>query len=268
MADYCFILSWERPLYLWATLYSLYHNTRKPLNFVLVDNNSQDPLVEKIVRGFDRRGMFSDVLMHSENVPLRTQKTFNTYRDKLGDFFYRCNNDVLVPAEVCWASNYEAIYRSHANLGMIGSVCEPDDFLEPEQVQRLFPELTEREKAFYSKLNSPERRVTLDLSRDADKGDFANPPGRLTLLDSAAIATVGFHRDRQLAQKLTDAGYDWTITTGFRHRHLSLSNIFDYPPEESQDYMAAHAAYYQCSTSRGLLSRMKSMTTFALKRLR
>ena len=51
------ILSWNRPLYLWAALDSLYRHTRQPARFILVDNNSDDPGVRDVVTGFTRRGI-------------------------------------------------------------------------------------------------------------------------------------------------------------------------------------------------------------------
>jgi hypothetical protein len=57
-----FIHSYNRPLYLWASLDSLYRGTRHPHRFVFLDMASDDRLVRQVVAGFERRGMFSGVV--------------------------------------------------------------------------------------------------------------------------------------------------------------------------------------------------------------
>ena len=246
---FCFILSYERPVYLWATLYSLLRNTRKPLRYVLIDNNSQDPLVAHVIRGFERRGMFHEVRMCAENDPRRMQKIITEFGQRLGAFFYFVENDVMVPQHVCWASVYEQVYLAHPMVGMVGSLCETDDFTDEEIIRREFPGMSDPDVSFYSYSGvlAVERTGLLDPSRDATFGDFPNPPGRLLLLSTEGLMRVGgLQTDSTLARELRAAGYTWYITPKFRHRHLSLMAYFDYPNGSTTmpiDYAAARATF-------------------------
>ncbi len=44
---FVFILSWERPIYTWVCLDSLYRETNSPAKFVIADNASRDPMVKQ-----------------------------------------------------------------------------------------------------------------------------------------------------------------------------------------------------------------------------
>ena len=182
MSPYCFILSWERPIYLWATLYSLYRNTSANMNYVLVDNASKDPLVSHVIRSFERRGMFAEVRTYDNNSPKRLQLIFNEYADRLGEYFFFTENDVIVPELVCWASAYEEVFRAHSRVGMVGSLCEPDDFVDRDTVLREMPKLSSRELEYYVRAKSCERDAILELSRDLTTGDFPNSAGASALV--------------------------------------------------------------------------------------
>ena len=64
-----FIISRNRPLYLWACLDSLFKFTRYPHHFIFGDNGSDDPAVPRVIDGFRRRGMFHSELLRPENDP-------------------------------------------------------------------------------------------------------------------------------------------------------------------------------------------------------
>ena len=57
----------NRPLYLWACLDSVYRNTRYPHRFTMLDMASEDPLVGQVIAGYERRGMFSQVIRAKRN---------------------------------------------------------------------------------------------------------------------------------------------------------------------------------------------------------
>ena len=57
----------NRPLYLWACLDSLARHTRHPRRFTMLDMASADPLVAQVIAGFERRGMFSQVIRAPRN---------------------------------------------------------------------------------------------------------------------------------------------------------------------------------------------------------
>ena len=231
MAPYCFILSWNRPIYLWATLESLYRNTAVDMNFVLLDNNSTDPLVAHVVQSFERRGMFKEVQMCSDNIPNRVELWISQNKPDLGEYFFFVENDVEVPASPCWATTYIETYNAHQNVGMVGSLCDKTDFVDEEKILSQNPGISQKDLDYYvyGGSRAVEKTASLPTDRDSTVGDFPNPPGRLLLLDTAAIAECGFETDYRLAKNLVQSGYSWYITPKFVHRHLSLMNYYDYP---------------------------------------
>src|SRR5690349_290753 len=97
------ILSWNRPLYLWASLDSLYRHTRQPARFILIDNNSDDPEVRAVVKGFERRAMFHTVEWAPVNSPTRAHAAMRKYRSLFGGFFVYVECDtVVLDTDPCW----------------------------------------------------------------------------------------------------------------------------------------------------------------------
>lgn len=97
------ILSWNRPLYLWTCLDSLYRYTRRPARFIIVDNNSDDAMVRPIIEGFERRGMFHEVEWADTNSPTRIIEMFHKHRSISGEYFAYIESDVAVfDTDPCW----------------------------------------------------------------------------------------------------------------------------------------------------------------------
>ena len=222
-----FVLSWERPIFLWATLDSIYRNTRRDLNIILIDNGSRNPDVHDIINGFSRRDMFAEIRKYGENRPDRMGLVYQQYQDHLGPYFFFCENDVVVPERMCWASEYEKIWKQVSDIGMIGSFCDKSDFIDPQFIRRKEPGLSDAQVQFYSKSESPERRVVLPVDTNIWPHEAPNPPGRLLLLSKEAIHQVGVHPDAVLALKMKEKGFRSIICTSFVHRHLSLMNWYD-----------------------------------------
>lgn len=224
------ITSYNRPLYLWACLDSLYRHTRHPHRFVLLDMASEDPVVEQVIAGFERRGMFSQVIRAPRNHPEELWKVLWPLVEEAGEFFACADGDVIVEdRNPCWLGAFAALMRKDPALAMVGPAIDARDFIAWERARALEPGLDEQQLAGLIKLHSPER--TQNLS-DLDAHDLAhphNPPGRLLLLRSAALARVGAGTDGMVDRRLRDAGYETGIAPSVRHRHLSLLNLFDYP---------------------------------------
>ncbi len=237
-----FVLSHERPLFLWATLDSLYRNTRMDVRFVLLENGSKDPMVRDVISGFDRRGMFDRILWNSENDPRLIEKAFQESLADLGDRFSYCENDVVVPETVCWASEYENVYRNEPSVGMIGSFCDPRDFPDPGFVSKLFPDASDEQIVFLSKANSPERKFKIEPGMVTWPNPDQHPPGRLLWLSTTAVTQTGVHADHLLGEKMRATGYKTRVCTTFRHRHLSLLNAFD---TNDETYAARRDSFFK-----------------------
>ena len=97
-----FVLSWNRPIYLWVCLDSLYRHTRAPHRIVLADNHSSDPLVARVIEGFERRGLFTAVHRCSDNDPRRFERLIEQYWDQIGDYLVLVEGDIeILPCEPC-----------------------------------------------------------------------------------------------------------------------------------------------------------------------
>ncbi len=225
---YVFILSWERPKYLWASLDSLYCNTKHPCNFVLIDNASQDPMVRQIIDGFDRRGMFHALHFMEKNHPDSFEEILKLYSSEIEDYFVYVESDVVIySSENCWLSQMTKLMDDHPQLAMLGSRIDTKDFIEPEFARRQVPDMLPEQFENLIKAESPERE------RQNPAGEFSdfplNPPGRLTLLRLKPLMEVGFQRDSKLHKALRARDYDTGIAYNVVHRHLSLLNFYDYP---------------------------------------
>jgi hypothetical protein len=222
-----FILSWERPLYLWASLDSLFRYTLYPHRFVLIDNGSRDPLVRVVIEGFERRGMFAAMHLEPKNLPGNLARIVSDYRPSLGDWFAYVESDVMVePTQPCWLGEYAQLMAGNPRLAMVGSCADRTDFVSLETAQRLFPDVPSARLESLVKASSPERHFV--PGRGALSDPF-NPPGRLLLFRTEAVDRVGIRADADMYRALRALGYQAGIANRVRHRHLSFLNAYDYP---------------------------------------
>ncbi len=222
-----FMLSYERPLYLWACLDSLFRYTKYPCRFIIADNNSQDPLVRKVINGFERRKMFHAVHLCEDNDLARVEWMLSAHRELLGDYWVYCESDVVVgPSLPCWLERFSNHMVANPKLGMLGSYIDTSDFVSLEHGRRLYASATEDELAAIIKLNSPERAI--DAIEKAPIISPFNPPGRLLIMRTETLEKVPFQPDNLMHRGMLKSGYETGIATDVVHRHLSLMNVFDY----------------------------------------
>ena len=223
-----FILSWQRPLYLWACLDSLRKTTTAPCRFVLLDNASSDPLVQRVIDSFEKRGLFHRVHRRRENSPLALTEAVAEYQAELGEYFGFIENDVLVlPSQPSWLEEYQDLCAADPKLAMLGSYVDKSDYLDPAWAARQFPGISEKQLEFLTKSKSTER--TLADHYDERLVDVINPPGRFLYLKTEAFLQTGDLPDYRMYLAMKGLGYSCGIATRVRHRHLSLANAFDYP---------------------------------------
>ncbi len=226
-----FILSYERPLYLWATLDSLYRATKSEMRFVLIDSGSRDPLVHRVIEGFSRRGLFHHVVKLEHNNKEWAKPFFDEWHDRVGDVFFFVESDVVIQQEqTCWAQRMMDIMKGNPSIAMLGSQVDKSDFINPTHLEkRLQRKLTDEENMLI-KLSSPERTMS-NIGPDKIESPF-NPPGRLLALRTKPLrehlGNVMRWRDGQMHNILRRHGWDTGIYGGVIHRHMSLCNYFDY----------------------------------------
>jgi glycosyltransferase involved in cell wall biosynthesis len=221
------IMSWERPLYLWASLDSLYRNTKSNVDFILIDNNSRDPLVAKVISGFNRRGMFSEVINSPTNDPGIIEKQIQRLQPVLGRYFAFVESDVIIErGENCWVKTMVDIMESRPRLAMLGSQVDKTDFIDLERAVTQIGRQLDEQFTNLLKARSPERASCVDPGM---LDEPHNPAGRLLMLRNDALREVGFAADGALYRKLKDKGFEALVTGDVIHRHLSLLNFFDYP---------------------------------------
>jgi GT2 family glycosyltransferase len=224
-----FIHSYNRPLYLWASLDSLYRGTRHPHRFVFLDMASDDPLVRQVVAGFERRGMFSEVVWSPRGDIDSFWALLWPRLAEVGPFFAYCETDVIVEGtDPCWLTTLAALMQGAPRLAMLGSVIDKHDFVGFDEARRLEPQAEDHRLRDMIKWFSPERAQ----DPSAVEGSIFsphNPAGRLLMMRSEALAKVGAGVDAVLHEKFIAAGYEIGIATAVRHRHLSLLHVYDYP---------------------------------------
>jgi hypothetical protein len=225
---YVFILSWERPLYLWVCLDSLRRNTRTPCRFVLIDNASRDPQVGEVIRSVEARGFFHRVHRESENRPESLMRVIESHGHGSGGYIAYIESDVVVlPEGGCWLKQFMDAVAADPAYTLLGSRVDKSDFVDPAWAATHYPGLPAERLESLIKGKSPERQLQ-DSYAEAIIDPF-NPPGRLLYVKRAFIEAHGFLQDRLLYQACKQAGHKAGILTRLRHRHLSFQNLFDYP---------------------------------------
>jgi hypothetical protein len=225
---YVIIRSWNRPLYLWACLDSVYRGTQSACRFVFLDNGSTDALVRPIVSGFERRGMFAAVHFMERNHAANQRMIVEQYRPAMGRYCVLVDADIVVEkTEPDWLQRMVAIMERDPRLGALGSMVDASDFIDPQRARQVAPELSEELTDELIKARSPERRLPVST---AEHMDPIPPAGRLLMMRAELLDSVGLPTGNlALCEAVQAAGYSTSIANGVRHRHLSLLNLFDYP---------------------------------------
>jgi GT2 family glycosyltransferase len=230
-----FVASWGRPLYLWACLDALYRHTRSAARIVLLDNAHPDPLVGDVIAGFERRGLFAEVVRFPTNSLENIRRGYRERLAGIGPLHVYLESDCVIgERHGCWLAEMRRIMEANPRLGVLGSLIDPIDFVPVDKAVAL----TGGEHAtFLAKLASPERAflgagewadTTRDFFLTEPPCPIHNPPGRLMMLRTAVMQDLGFQLDAPLAALLRDRGLQPAVTARVRHRHLSLLNIYDY----------------------------------------
>ena len=238
-----FILSRNRPIYLWACLDALYRLTRHPARFVLIESASSDSGIEPVIAGFERRGMFERVVRLDENTPAAAFAAIATLIEPASDEIVAfVESDVVVEeprpvaagddagreaAGACWLGRMLMRMREAPSLAMLGSRVDTVDFPPIADIERFTPLLSAEERR--DLIAFPERELPEPGPDAAPVIDPHNPPGRLLLLRVAALGQTGVASDFDLYQRLRVAGFATGISTEVRHRHLSSLALYDYP---------------------------------------
>ncbi len=225
---YVFVRSYNRPLYLWSFLDSLYRYTNFPCRFIFIDNASTDPMVRDVAAGFERRQLFHAVHFMERNHPSNQNMVFFKHRPQMGKYFLLLDADIIVePTTPCWVTRLVKIAERRRDLGVLGSYIDTEDFVDPDQARAALPQMPQQELDDLIKAHSPERGIPRS-SREVILPFW--PPGRLLLLRTAAIDQVGLPiGNTRICKAVGQAGFGAGIATSVRHRHLSLMNFYDYP---------------------------------------
>jgi hypothetical protein len=226
-----FILSRNRPLYLWTCLDSLFRLTRTPCEFIIIDSASDDPLVRPVIEGFERRGLFSEIIWLKRN---EAAAVFSVILERLtgeDELFGFIESDAaLVAGDYgCWVGEMRRLMEADPKLAMLGSFVDPVDLVSMEAARALEPQLTEDELLLltHNKYYDPSIYDHYDLTQPVISPH--TPAGRLLMLRRGPALQAGAASDSDLHDRLLALGYRTGISTAVRHRHLTLCNIYDYP---------------------------------------
>jgi hypothetical protein len=213
---FVFILSWERPIYLWVSLDSLFRRTT--------------PLVREVIEGFARRSMFHAVHLMESNEPDNLHKVLRSYLPEIGPYFAYVESDISIeaPLDTSWLETMGGLMDSDSRLAMLGSYCDARDFPDVEATRALFPDLSDADYRALVKATSPERSLPV-VPPDQPVISPFNPPGRLVLFRTEAVAPIGLSSDLAMHRALLERGWTTGISTAVRHRHLSLLHVYDEP---------------------------------------
>jgi hypothetical protein len=232
-----FLTSFGRPLYLWQCLDALWRQTHFPARVILLDNAHPSPMVGDVIKAFERRGLFSEVIRFSNNSFANFQAVYRERLPSLGPLHVFMESDVVIQERSsCWLAEMRRIMLANPMIGMLGSLIDGGDFVLKKHALALTGGDLEA-ATFLAKLQSPERGFLAepqwaDLSRDFFPTEppcpISNPPGRLLMLQTDLMSEIGLLTDGNLANAFRLRGLRPSVTPLVRHRHLSLLNIYDY----------------------------------------
>jgi len=232
---FIFIRSYNRPLYLWACLDSIYRKTPSECKIVLVDNASTDKRVREVISGFVRRDMFYAVHYMDENRGSNQQMIYYKYADQLGPYFFLLDSDIIIETKErgSWVRTMLNLAEENDEIGLLGSIVDKSDFIEDNTAKEIVPSWSKKQINQVIKGASVERK-RYDLSKEVITPH--RPPGRLLLVRTAAIDSDGLPiGNKRISDVVIKNGYTTGISTAVVHRHLSLLNLYDYPDYDYQE---------------------------------
>ena len=211
-----FVISWGRPIYLWCCLDALWRLTRSKARIILLDNFHPDPLMSQVIGGFERRGLFSEIIRFPDNSFDNIKSAYIERLADAGPFHVYLESDAVINCTCgCWLSEMTRIIRANPHIGMLGSLIETGDFVDEPTALRLAGG-DARQALFLAKLGSLERRFA-DSAEWADEGrdyffaeapcPIGNPPGRLMMLNTDFMRENGFEPDIALAASFRRRGF-------------------------------------------------------------
>jgi hypothetical protein len=190
-----------------------------------------------VIQAFQRRGLFAEVLRFSTNSFFNLEFAYQERLPALGPLHIYLEGDVVIQEhDGCWLAEMVRIMAENPSIGMLGSLVETDDFV-PSKQALVLTHGDLQAASFLAKLQSPERGFIDALQWADPTRDFfpteppcpiTNPPGRLLLLRTDIMRSIGCLRDVLLANAFRRHGMRPAVTPRVRHRHLSLLNIYDY----------------------------------------
>lgn len=185
--------------------------------------------------------MFHAVHLLETNEPGNLAAVLEAYLPRVGSHFAYVESDISIEAPVdgCWLGTLLALAGEDPKRAMLGSYCDPRDFADIEATRALFPDMDEEAYLLLVKASSPERTLSVVPPDEPLISPF-NPPGRILLLRTEAIAPIGMRSDAELHRTLVEQGWTTGISTAVRHRHLSLLHVFDEPAYD----MAGRTAFF------------------------
>ena len=239
-----FIASWGRPIYLWMCLDALWRLTKMPSRIILLDNAHPDPLISEVISGFQRRGIFEEVVRFPTN---SFDNITSAYQERLSDtgkWHVYMESDVVISTRYnCWLAEMHQIAESDSTIGMLGSLIETNDFIDRETAIKL-SNGNSQSAEFLAKISCAERSFAESSKWTNESTPFffteppcpiGNPPGRVVMLRTDVIRETGFLLDSELAESFRQKGFRPAVTARVRHRHLSLLNIFDHTAYSETD---------------------------------
>lgn len=171
--------------------------------------------------GFQRRGLLDEVVQFKTN---HVQNLIGEYMRRLDDIcplhVYMESDVVISEGSKCWLSQMKRIMEEHPQIGILGSLIDPSDFVLSEVAMDLTGGDV-KSATFLAKLDSPERRFisscsVIDLEQDFLLTEpplpITNPPSRLLMVRTEIIRKLGIHSDGKIASLILELGMQVAIT--------------------------------------------------------
>lgn len=101
-------------------------------NVILIDNNSEDEGIKKVINGFKKRNLFYDVYEMDSNCRDNLGIVFKEHYNNVGDYFFFIESDVQILTDG-WMSLMMKYYKSD-KFGFLGSAVDQSDFINIDDI--------------------------------------------------------------------------------------------------------------------------------------
>lgn len=210
-----YIITHNRPYYLFMTLDALTKNTDFDCRIFVGDNNSDTDENENILKTFKYcRQSINDFILFNKNSILNRNELIKKFKPK-NEFIVIIDDDILVPKR--WLTQLVDVLKHEKEYGALSLNISEDD--RPDPNNKLTPDYWNANKdLIWTKKYNDDYLIRTDTVAG------------LVITKTSLFFDIGkFHRDCYYSTQVRKKGYKVGYLKNIYMRHLGYNMFYDYP---------------------------------------